>query len=49
MGFPNMIFFNTLTGNLDPFIEKMDKGVLTLEDILNEDNIIQDIKSNNDC
>ena len=26
----------------------MDKGELTLEDILNEDNIIQDIKSNND-
>ena len=48
MGFPNMNFFNTFTGNLDPFLEKMDKGELTLEDILNEDNIIQDIKSNND-
>ena len=48
MGFPNMNFLGSLSGNLNPFIEKMDKGELTLEDILNEDNIIQDIKNNND-
>ena len=48
MGFPNMNFYNNFNDNLNPFIEKMDKGELTLEDILNEDNIIQDIKSNND-
>ena len=48
MGFPNMNFYNNLNDNLNPFIEKMDKGELTLEEILNEDNIIQDIKSNND-
>ena len=48
MGFPNMNFFSSFNDNLNPFIEKMDKGELTLEDILNEDNIIQDIRSNND-
>ena len=30
---------------LNPFIEKMEKGELTLEDILNEDSIIQDIRT----
>ena len=48
MGFPNMNYLDSLSANLNPFIEKMDKGELTLEDILKEDNIIQDIKNNND-
>ena len=48
MGFPNMNYLDSLNANLNPFIEKMDKGELTLEDILKEDNIIQDIKNNND-
>ena len=45
-GFPGM---NTLDENaaLNPFVQKMEKGELTLEDILSEENIIQDIKSNN--
>ena len=34
--------------DLPPFIEKLEKGDLTLEDILNEDSIIQDIKKNKD-
>ena len=33
---------------LNPFIEKMEKGELSLEDILTEDCIIQDIKQNTD-
>ena len=32
--------------DLPPFIEKLEKGELTIEDILNEDSIIQDIKKN---
>lgn len=32
--------------NLNPFIEKMEKGELTIEEILDEDSIIQDIKTN---
>ena len=48
MGFPGMGLFDDLNSSLNPFIEKMDKGELTLEDILKEDNIIQDIRSNND-
>ena len=32
--------------NLNPFIEKMEKGELTVEEILDEDEIIQDIKTN---
>ena len=40
-GFPGM---NTLDENaaLNPFVQKMEKGELTLEDILSEENIIQD-------
>ena len=34
--------------DLPPYIEKLEKGKLTLEDILNEDSIIQDIKKNKD-
>ena len=47
MGFPGMNFLDDLAA-LKPFIQKKEKGELTLEDILNEDSIIQDIKSNND-
>lgn len=39
----NMIAF---APNLNPFIEKMEKGELTIEEILNEETIIQDIKTN---
>ena len=39
----NMIAFQP---NLNPFIEKMEKGELTIEEILEEDSIIQDIKTN---
>ena len=45
--FFNMRFYRN--GNmafLQPFIEKMKKGELTLENILEEDEIVQDIKSN---
>ena len=45
--FFNMRFFRN--GNLailQPFIEKMNKGELTLENILEEDEIVQDIKTN---
>ncbi len=49
MSFPtSMGLFDDLNTTLNPFIEKMEKGELTLEDILKEDNIIQDIKTNND-
>ena len=33
---------------LNPFIQKLEKGELTLEEILEEDEIIKDIKTNND-
>ena len=39
----NMIAFQP---NLNPYIEKMEKGELTIEEILEEDSIIQDIKTN---
>ena len=48
MGFQGMNLFEDTNSKLNPFIEKMEKGELTLEDILNEDCIIQDIKTNND-
>ena len=48
MGFPGMNFLEDTSSILKPFIDKMELGQLTLEDILNEDNIIQDIKSNNE-
>ena len=48
MFFPGINFLNEFRPNLSPIIEKMKKGELTLENILDEDSIIQDIKSNND-
>ena len=48
MGFPGMNFLEDTSSILKPFLDKMELGQLTLEDILNEDNIIQDIKSNNE-
>ena len=45
--FFNMRFFRN--GNLtilQPFIDKMEKGELTLENILEEDEIVQDLKTN---
>ena len=48
MPIPGMGILDDFNSNLNPFLEKMNKGQLTLEDILNEDLIIQDIKSNND-
>ena len=47
MGFQGMNFGDD-TEILKPFIEKLEKGELTLEDILEEDEIIRDIKSNNE-
>ncbi len=44
MGFQGISFFEDT--KLNPFIEKMEKGELTLEDILNEDRIVQDIRTN---
>ena len=44
--FSGMNFWDDPSGKLNPFIEKMEKGELKLEDILNDDNIIQDIKQN---
>ena len=41
-----MNFWDDPSEKLNPFIEKMEKGELKLEDILNDDNIIQDIKQN---
>ena len=43
-----MNILDNFNSYLSPFIEKMKKDELTLEDILNEDEIIQDIKNNND-
>ena len=48
MFFPGMNILDNFNSYLSPFIEKMKKDELTLEDILNEDEIIQDIKNNND-
>ena len=48
MFFPGINFLNDFRPNLSSIIEKMNKGELTLENILDEDSIIQDIKSNND-
>ena len=45
IGFPSLGFFED--SNLTPFIEKLEKGKLTLEDVLKEDSIMQDIKTNN--
>ena len=39
MGFPGMNFLDDLAA-LKPFIQKKEKGELTLKDILNEDSII---------
>ena len=47
MGFQGMSFGDDIE-NLTPFIQKMEKGELTLEEILEQDEIIKDIKSNND-
>ena len=44
-----MMFFAALDKykkDLPPYLEKLEKGELTIEDILNEDSIIQDIKTN---
>ena len=48
MLFGGMNFSDNYNSNLSPYIEKMEKRELTLEDILKEDEIIQDIKNNND-
>ena len=45
IGFHSLGFFED--SNLSPFIEKLEKGKLTLEDVLIEDSIIQDIRINN--
>ena len=47
MGFQGMNFGDD-TDLLNPFIEQLEKGELTLEEILEEDEIIKDIKSNNE-
>ena len=48
MGFSGMCFFEDTSSKLNPFIEKMEKGELTLEDILNDETVIQDIKVNSE-
>ena len=48
MYFPGMNIFGDFDSNLSSFVEKLDKNELTLEDILNEEEIIKDIKNNND-
>ena len=48
MNFLSYGLFDDFNSNLNPFIEKMEKGQLTLEDILNEDIIMQDLKTNSD-
>ena len=48
MYFPGMNIFGDFDSNLSSFVEKLDKNELTLEDILNEESIIKDIKNNND-
>ena len=45
IGFPSLGLYDDF--NLNPYIEKLEKGKLTLEDILKEDSIMQDIKTNN--
>ena len=47
VGFQGMSFGDD-TEILNPFIQKLEKGELTLEEILEEDEIIKDIRSNND-
>ena len=47
MGFQGMSFGDDIE-ILNPFIQKLEKGELTLEEILEEDEIIKDIKSNNE-
>jgi len=47
VGFQGMNFVDE-TEILNPFIQKLEKGELTLEEILEEDEIIKDIRSNND-
>ena len=47
IGFPSLGLFDDMNSNLNQFIEKLEKGKLTLEDILKEDIIMQDIKTNN--
>ena len=46
MYFPGMNIFSNQKQKLAPFVEKMNNGELTLEDILSEDLIIQDLKDN---
>ena len=46
IGFPSLGLFDDINSNLNPFIEKLENGKLTLEDILKEDTIMQDIKTN---
>ena len=48
MYFPGMSIFGDFDSKLSSFVEKLDKNELTLEDILNEEEIIKDIKNNND-
>ena len=43
---PGMYILGDFNPTLNPYIEKLDKKELTLEDILNEESIINDIKSN---
>ena len=47
VGYQGMSFGED-TEILNPFIQKLEKGELTLEEILEEDEIIKDIRSNND-
>ena len=47
VGYQGMSFGDD-TEILNPFIQKLEKGELTLEEILEEDEIIKDIRSNND-
>ena len=48
MGFPGMNFLEDSSSTLKPFLDKLESSKLTLDYILNEDNIIQDLKTNNE-
>ena len=44
-----MMGFGLNISDLTPFLNKLNKNELTLENILDEEEIIEDIRNNNDC
>lgn len=45
--FLNMGFYQTSYKNMSAYVEKMNKGELTLEQILDEDDLVQELKISN--